>query len=83
MVADKRISELQVLGAKDATELAALRLKIEELTGLLSTSRDEYTTLTKKHEGLVASSTATIAGKDKEIVVLKTQCAKVKSFFLP
>ena len=82
-MADKRISELQVLGAKDATELAALRLKIEELTGLLSTSREDYTTLTKKYDGLVTSSTATIAGKDKEIVVLKTQCAKVKSFFLP
>ena len=41
MVADKRITELQGVAAKDALDLAALRAKVEELTAMLATSRGE------------------------------------------
>ena len=41
VVADKRITELQGVAAKDALDLAALRAKVEELTAMLATSRGE------------------------------------------
>ena len=62
---EQTIASQRVQTKADNDEIASLKKQLAELQASYAKGTADYTALTKKHEGLVASSNATIAGKER------------------
>ena len=62
---EQTIASQRVQTKADNDEIASLKKQLAELQASYAKGTADYTALTKKHEGLVASSNAAIAGKER------------------